>query len=223
MKKNGKKLPKYLLLENVRAIIQKKHIETFKQWLVDLEKYGYESEWYLLNAKDFGSPQNRERVFAISVLKEHKKNVGFSFPIFTQQVFENEETPIKSILNIKYPKDDYLSSLEWKKPRITKNNVKKFELINYTNFQSENYIFDINYRGPTLTASGAMSRIKLMLSNKSVRYMQPDEAIRYMGFDINDFHKLNKWDLISKSKIIYLAGNSISVEVLENIFRSLKF
>lgn len=223
MKKNGKKLPKYLLLENVRAIIQKKHIETFKQWLVDLEKYGYESKWYLLNAKDFGSPQNRERVFAISVLKEHKKNVNFSFPIFTQQVFKNEETPIKSILNIKYPKDNYLSSLEWKEPRITKNNIKKFELINYTNFQSENYIFDINYSGPTLTASGAMSRIKLMLSNKNVRYMQPDEAIRYMGFDISDFNKLNKWDLISKSKIIYLAGNSISIEVLENIFRSLKF
>ena len=62
-------------------------------------------------------------------LKKRRKltiYVNFSFPIFTQQVFKNEETPIKSILNIKYPKDDYLSSLEWKEPRITKNNVKKF-------------------------------------------------------------------------------------------------
>lgn len=223
MKQNGKKLPKYLLLENVKAIIQSKHINTFKQWLKDLENYGYESKWYLLNATDFKSSQNRERVFAISVLKEHKQKVNFTFPIFTQQVLENKIIPIKSILNMKYPKDDKLSFKEWKEPRITKNNIKKYELKNYTNFQSENYIFDINYSGPTLTASGAMSRIKLMLPDKSVRYMQADEAIKYMGFDIEDYKKLNKWNLISNSKIIYLAGNSIAVQVLENIFRSLKF
>lgn len=223
MKKNGKKLPKYLLLENVKAIIQSKHIDTFKQWLNDLENYGYESKWYLLNASDFGSPQNRERVFAISVLKEHKKKVNFNFPIFPKLIYENDIVPIKSILNMKYPKDDQLSVKEWSEPRITKNHIKKYELKNYTNFQSENYIFDINYKGPTLTASGAMSRIKLMLPNNFVRYMQPDEAIKYMGFEIEDYKKLNKWKLISNAKTIYLAGNSISVEVLENIFRSLKF
>lgn len=68
---------KYLMLENVKNLISKKFMPDFQKWLDYLESIGYTNYWALLNAKDFGIPQNRERVFCISILGEHKP---FKFP-----------------------------------------------------------------------------------------------------------------------------------------------
>ena len=62
------KHPKYLLMENVKALVQKKFLPDFHKWLSLLEDYGYRNYWQILNAKDFGVPQNRERVFCVSIL-----------------------------------------------------------------------------------------------------------------------------------------------------------
>ena len=70
-------LPKYLVLENVKALTQKKHRQQFDEWLKKLESLGYTNYWQVLNAKDYGVPQNRERVFVISILGDHKP---FVFP-----------------------------------------------------------------------------------------------------------------------------------------------
>ena len=71
------KLPKYLILENVKALVQKKHRKDFDTWLEKLESLGYTNYWQVLNAKDYGIPQNRERVFVVSILGEHKP---YEFP-----------------------------------------------------------------------------------------------------------------------------------------------
>lgn len=55
--------PKYLLLENVKAMASKKFMPDFRLWCQALEERGYTNYWEVLNAKDFGIPQNRERVF----------------------------------------------------------------------------------------------------------------------------------------------------------------
>lgn len=60
--------PKYLLMENVKALTSKKFMPLFKQWLKTLESIGYQNSWKVLNAKDYGVPQNRERVFVVSIL-----------------------------------------------------------------------------------------------------------------------------------------------------------
>ena len=65
------KKPKYLLLENVKALVSKKFIGLFNKWLNELESYGYTNYWQVLNAKDYGVPQNRERVFCVSILGDH--------------------------------------------------------------------------------------------------------------------------------------------------------
>ena len=65
------KKPKYLLLENVKALVSKKFIGLFNKWLNELEGYGYTNYWQVLNAKDYGVPQNRERVFCVSILGDH--------------------------------------------------------------------------------------------------------------------------------------------------------
>ena len=71
------KLPKYLLMENVAALVSKKHIKDFEKWLVKLEKLGYRNFYKILNAKDYGIPQNRERIFCVSIRDDDCK---YTFP-----------------------------------------------------------------------------------------------------------------------------------------------
>lgn len=70
-------LPKYLLLENVKNLVSKKFKADFDKWLAFLAELGYTNYWKVLNAKDYGIPQNRERVFCVSIRGEHKP---FVFP-----------------------------------------------------------------------------------------------------------------------------------------------
>lgn len=64
------KRPKYLILENVKALTSKKFLPLLNKWIKDLEDYGYYNTWQVLNAKDYGVPQNRERVFLISIRRD---------------------------------------------------------------------------------------------------------------------------------------------------------
>lgn len=75
--KDINELPKYLIMENVKNLVSKKFIKYLQIWLDYLESLGYKNFWKVLNAKDYGIPQNRERVFMISILD---KNATFEFP-----------------------------------------------------------------------------------------------------------------------------------------------
>ena len=70
-------LPKYLLLENVKNLVSKKFKADFDKWLDFLAELGYTNYWKVLNAKDYGIPQNRERVFCVSIRGAHEP---FVFP-----------------------------------------------------------------------------------------------------------------------------------------------
>lgn len=72
------KRPPYLLMENVKALISKKHKPDFDKWRDLVEELGYNNYWAVLNAKDFGIPQNRERVFMVSIRKDIDQT--FVFP-----------------------------------------------------------------------------------------------------------------------------------------------
>lgn len=60
--------PKYMMMENVAALVSKKFIGDFQKWLDILEGYGYKNYWAKLNAKDYGVPQSRKRVICVSIL-----------------------------------------------------------------------------------------------------------------------------------------------------------
>ena len=76
--KNNDTLPRYLLLENVKPLVGKKFKPQFDSWCNWLDSIGYNTYYEVLNAKHYGIPQNRERVFAISIRKD--VDVGFKFP-----------------------------------------------------------------------------------------------------------------------------------------------
>lgn len=70
--------PKYVIWENVKNLLSKKHIHNFNAYLETMEQLGYKNYYQVLNAKDYGIPQNRERVFTISIRKDINKS--FVFP-----------------------------------------------------------------------------------------------------------------------------------------------
>lgn len=70
--------PKFAIAENVKALTSKKFAEEFRIVLESLEAIGYRNYWQVLNAKDYEIPQNRERVFIISIREDIDK--GFTFP-----------------------------------------------------------------------------------------------------------------------------------------------
>ena len=70
-------LPKYLLLENVKNLVSKKFKPYFDEWCKYLESLGYRNFYKVLNGKDYNVPQNRERIFVLSILDE---NATYEFP-----------------------------------------------------------------------------------------------------------------------------------------------
>ena len=71
--------PKYVIWENVKNLLSKKHIHNFNAYLETMKELGYNNYYQVLNAKDYGIPQNRERVFTISIRKDID-NDSFYFP-----------------------------------------------------------------------------------------------------------------------------------------------
>lgn len=72
-------LPKYLLLENVKNLVGKKFKPQFDAWVRWLDSIGYNTYYQVLNSKHYGIPQNRERIFALSIRKD-VDNGNFKFP-----------------------------------------------------------------------------------------------------------------------------------------------
>ena len=95
--------PKYLMLENVKNLVGKKFKPQFDEWLKRLDELGYNTYWKVLNAKNYGIPQNRERVFAISIRKDI--DTGYEFPVG----FDNGKR-LKDILESEVDEKFYLSN-----------------------------------------------------------------------------------------------------------------
>lgn len=84
------KKPKFLFMENVKNLVGKKFKPDFNKWCEELEELGYNNVWQVVNAKDDGIPQNRERVFMVSTLKktEFKFKPKQELKIFLKDILE---------------------------------------------------------------------------------------------------------------------------------------
>ena len=94
------KKPKFLLLENVTALVSKKFYPLFMKWVDTVASFNYENFWSTLNAKQYGVPQNRDRVFLVSIRKDNADeiiNYNFPNPIESdcsiEDVLENTNNP----------------------------------------------------------------------------------------------------------------------------------
>lgn len=106
------KKPKYLLMENVAALVNQKFIGTFNQWQLELERYGYTNFAQVLNAKDYGVPQNRERIFMVSILNCEQ---AYYFPTRVELTKRLKDVLEDSVDEGYYLKEDALGNfLEFK-------------------------------------------------------------------------------------------------------------
>lgn len=90
-------------MENVKALVQKKFMPEFQRWIDTLANLGYTSFWQVLNAKDFGVPQNRERVFMVSILGEATFEFPKPFPL---------EKRLRNVLEENVDEQYYLSDAQ---------------------------------------------------------------------------------------------------------------
>ena len=100
--------PKFAICENVKALTSKKFEKEFATVLESLDEAGYNNYWKVLNAKDYGVPQNRERVFVVSIRKDIDH--GFTFP----EPFPLEKR-LKDVLEDKVDEKFYLSDEQVKR------------------------------------------------------------------------------------------------------------
>ena len=101
----GRIQPKVAICENVKALVGKKFTKEFETVLSTLENMGYTNYWQVLNAKDYGIPQNRERVFIVSIRNDIDKKYEFPTPI-------KLELRLKDILEKEVEEKYYLTELQ---------------------------------------------------------------------------------------------------------------
>lgn len=195
------KRPRYLMMENVKNLVGKNHKDNFLKFLDYLENLGYTNSWAVLNARDYGVPQNRERVFCISEL-ESKRDFVFPEPI-----------------ELKFKLDDILE-----KNVDEKFYLKKDQVIDKPIEQEYSYCLDSNYwKGTTLQSFLKKHRRQLVTDkvNESGQYvprrLTPKETWRLMGVNDEDIDKASQ--LVSNTSLYKQSGNSIVVPVLEAIFQ----
>lgn len=87
--------PKYVIWENVANLLSQKHFHNFANYINAMAEFGYASAYKLLNAKDYGIPQNRDRVFTVSVLG------GISIDLFGTELMFDFPKPIPLELRLK--------------------------------------------------------------------------------------------------------------------------
>jgi len=96
--------------------------------------------------------------------------------------------------------------------------IKKWILKWYTTFNSENYVYYLDWQAPTITASWAQSRIKFLWEDNEIYFLNALEHLILQWFNENFYKKLKDY-WFTNTKIKFLAWNSINVLVLEEIFK----
>lgn len=99
--------PKYLLQENVAALVSQKFMPDFQKWLDKLSSLGYVSRWARLNAKNYGVPQNRDRVFCLSM--RHDVAFDYQFPEPFELLTRLEDVLEEEVSDRYFLKDDAVS------------------------------------------------------------------------------------------------------------------
>lgn len=197
------KKPKYLMMENVKNLVGNNHKKNFDKFLDYLETLGYTNFWNILNARDYGIPQNRERIFCLSILGD---KANFCFP---------HKIPLKIKMNDLLEKD------------VSKNFYLNHNQVTDKPIEQEwIYCLDSNYwKGTVLADFQNKHRRQVVSCPKDengfypARRLTPHETWRFMDVSNEDFYKASQ--LVSNTSLYKQAGNSIVVSVLKAIFSNL--
>ncbi len=241
----GLSLPKFLMLENVPALLASRHEASFNEWKMELEELGYVNQIYKLRAPDFGLPQTRCRVIMLSVLTNHdKEKEEFVKNYFLKNDLNDKEylkklkienKELKDLLRLSKEKKYWDEALQMQ-PRNTKSRRGIWEKnIQITKDMTGNVVVD---NVATLTTkqdrhpnSGNIYFDYKGNQKSKFRYLTPRECFLLMGFDEEDFESISNNNFESRKNgnfftndiLVKLAGNSIPVKILEQVFLQVKY
>ena len=201
--KDEDKLPTYLLMENVKALTNKTHEKGYNMWKQKLEDFGYYNYQVILNSTDFGIPQNRERVFLISSKKELKIDIK-------KQILK---TTLKDFI---IDTEEYNGGFIVEDKTIITTNSFKY-VRNTANYRSDSITYLPDSNAPTLRTNG----IIYVYLNNEIKKLGWKTMWKLMGFDNTAIEKVSK--INNSTELKKQAGNSIVVNVLEAIFKSMFF
>lgn len=222
------KKPRFLMMENVKAIISAKFLPFLRQWQTWLHQQGYENFAQVLNASDYKVPQKRERVFMISILRtDSEPNPSFYFPKKMKL-----ERRIKDILEPNVDESFYLSDKTLKyffKVNNVDENASEKTCVGKISNSQDGVVSGINAIAPTLTAGHAnqpkvLIEDECIVDNKRHKYrirkLTPTECFRLQDVNDEDIEKMKQAG-IAKTNLYKLAGNSIVVSCMFHLFRKL--
>lgn len=208
--------PKYVIWENVKNLLSTKHRHNFDAYLEVMEKLGYKNYFQVLNAKDYSVPQNRERVFTVSIRNDTHKD--FKFPT-RRPLTKRLKDVLESDVDEKYYLSEkaiscFMSDGTGKYPR----RERFLQNINRKNQDIGNSI--TTRAGSRPTDNFVVDDMYNVENNPiRIRKLTPKECWRLMGFDDASFERAEKVN--SNAQLYKQAGNSIVVNVLEGILREL--
>lgn len=198
------KRPRYFLLENVKGLLSHDSGKTFQTILGVLSDLGYEYQWQVLNSKNFGVPQNRERVFIVGNLRGTPRPKVF--PIGESNQISNEKSkreaqrthPIRSGYKAGQGGNDFII-----------HNV-------YGGFKEE--IREFHKYSPTIRTPKGGGHLPMVVEDfypNRVRRLTPTECCRLQGFP-------DDWvDGISDTQKYKCLGNAVTTNVVTEIGRRL--
>ena len=219
--------PKYLFLENVKGLLNHDKGNTFKTILRTLDGLGYDTEWQVLNSKNFSVPQNRERVFIIGHLRGERTRRVFPIGGNTKQV---DELPRESIttntLTARYTavgNGSYIIESEQKKIKIKEATSQGYaeatvgDSVNLSHPNSKTRRGRVGKQIANTLLTGESQGV--VEPNFRIRKLTPRECWRLQGFPDWAFDKAQ--EVNSNSQLYKQAGNSVTVNVIEVIAREL--
>ena len=164
--------PKYLFLENVKGLLNHDGGDTFETILSALDELGYDAEWQVLNSKNFGVPQNRERVFIIGHLRGASTRGVFPFGR------ENQSTSSQSVMKIRnvnpsgHGMNGEVFQSDGLAPTLTTNKGEGIKIAGNIpgNHDQNSRVYEINGLAPTLsTMQGGGQEPKIKVREATAR------------------------------------------------------
>ena len=236
-------LPKFLLMENVSAILTSRHKANFDEWTGYLNEIGYTNHIYTLNASDFGIPQKRVRTYMISVLtnndkmkenqvKNYFEKHDLANPKYTHKIIKKHKNLKDDILKLDYNNIQYRIEADECQPNDTmsRREIYKKNDILYTNKKVNNIVVStVTTKQDRHPNSGWIDYYSEDTNKSNYRYLTPRECFLLMGFDEQDYQRIidnnfqaRKGEMFfTRDKLYKMAGNSIVVNVLEEIFKQI--
>lgn len=219
--------PKVIVWENVPRMLWK-YKDCLDYYIEVLDMFGYVSYYSLLTASDYNIPQDRDRVFVVSILKSEPHAYEFQFPEKMEPKWSLKQFIDKSIdfndpaVQLKEPEKNILFRLEDGTLAVKEGTkkgykeIKEWQIVNLAFPGSQNRRGRVGDRAKTITTGPRQA----IYYNDQIRMLSSKEYLRLMGYRDIDHKKMVDAGL-TDNQINTLAGNSICVPVLEALFKEL--